>query len=96
MSDPAAVRQARLGRLGPGQLAQWRASRLARIADLEARSDEHSPPVSIEMASQRSELDAIEAELDRRGRCRECGRSLARHESVAAGIGPNCGRKVGR
>lgn len=41
-------------------------------------------------------VEAIAGALQASGICRECGRTLTNPESVAAGIGPECGPRVRR
>jgi hypothetical protein len=39
--------------------------------------------------------ERIESALNASGRCRVCGRLLAREDSIAIGIGADCARKLG-
>jgi hypothetical protein len=40
--------------------------------------------------------ELLETALNASGRCRVCGRLLARQDSIAIGIGADCARKLGQ
>jgi len=77
-----------LAHLTPARLARFLAYRTAEAARLAGAGP------SPRLDTVRETVEALTAELDRRGRCRRCGRELRVEASVSAGIGPDCKNRV--